>query len=135
MPRVFAEPDRAVAFDVLADIFGRFYTENRATLARLHAAAGADPDLDEAMRRRNVRRQGVIEKLVHELPKTMRAAVPSSELVTVLEVLMSFSTFDAMAGPSRTPKDVVPVVQALVRASLGVPQRQRPRARRRKKSP
>ena len=129
MPRVFAETNRAAAFDLLVEIFGRFYTENRATLGRLRAAAGADPDLDQAMRSRNSRRQLVIERLVRDLPRAKQRAVPDAELVTVLDVLLGFNTFDALAGESRTPSDVVGVVQGLVRGVLGVPRRREARKR------
>lgn len=39
-------------------------------------------------------------------------------LVTVLHTLTSFETFDSLAGPDRTPTEVVPVVVTLVDAAL-----------------
>jgi hypothetical protein len=47
--------------------------------------------------------------------------VPSEEAVNVIYVLLSFDTFDALAGPLRTPEDAVPTVRQLVRAVLGLP--------------
>src|SRR3954466_14675436 len=40
MPAVFQEPDIGVAFDLLVAILGRFYTDNRALMIRIAAAAG-----------------------------------------------------------------------------------------------
>ncbi|HEY2162711.1 MAG TPA: helix-turn-helix domain-containing protein [Gemmatimonadaceae bacterium] len=60
MPDVFQEPDVGEAFDLLVAILGRFYTDNRALMVRMAGAAGLDPDLDEAMRSKNLRRRRVV---------------------------------------------------------------------------
>jgi hypothetical protein len=41
----------------------------------------------------------------------------------VLHMLTSFETFDALAGPDRSPQDVAPLVQRLAVAALGLPRR------------
>jgi AcrR family transcriptional regulator len=120
LPAIFAEKDPAVAFDAIVAVFGRFYTENRPTLARMRAAAGSDADLDEAIRTRNDRRRRGVETLVQRLGKQHRPTVPDEELVTTLDVLLSFNTFDALAGDARKPSDVVPIVRRLVRGVLGL---------------
>ena len=40
--------------------------------------------------------------------------------MNVLFVLLSFETFDALAGESRTPTDVTPVLQRMARLVVGV---------------
>jgi AcrR family transcriptional regulator len=45
------------------------------------------------------------------------------EAVAVLHMLTSFETFDALAGPDRSPRDVAPLVHRLAVAALGLPQR------------
>jgi AcrR family transcriptional regulator len=134
MPAVFAQKDPAKAFDAIIAVFGRFYTENRPTMARMRAAAGSDADLDEAIRKRNDRRRRAVETLVQRLGKEHRPTVPDAELVTTLDVLLSFNTFDALAGETRTPTEVVPVMRRLVRGVLGVtkPARKRAPSRRKK---
>ena len=124
MPKVFMQKDPGDAFDVFVAILGRFYTENRPALARMRAAAGSDPDLDVAMRKRNERRRRGIETIVQRL-RARRATVPDGELVQTLDVLLTFSTFDALAGPDRTPEDVVPVMQQLIRGVLGMSKRRK----------
>jgi len=126
MPAIFMEKDVGAAFDALVKVFGRFYTENRPVMARMRAAAGSDPDLDAAMRKRNDRRRRAIETLVQRLGKKHRPSVPDEELVTTLDVLLSFNTFDMIAGPSRTPEDVAPVMRRLIRSVLGITKRRSP---------
>lgn len=121
MPAVLSETDPAAAFDALVAIFGRFYTDNRPVMVRLSAAAGTDSDLDEAMRIRNERRRRAIETLVQRIPKGQRTGVAAGELVNTLDVMLNFSTFNAIAGPSRTPNDVVAVMRQLIRGLLGEP--------------
>jgi len=121
MPAIFTKKDVGAAFDAFVAVFGRFYTENRKVMAKMRAAAGSDPDLDEAMRRRNERRKRGIETLVQRLGKQHRPSVPDEELVTTLDVLLSFNTFDMIAGAGRTPEDIVPVMRRLIRGVLGIP--------------
>ena len=76
VPAIFMMKDVGAAFDALVAVFGRFYTENRPVMARMRAAAGSDPDLDAAMRKRNERRRRAIETLVQRLGKQHRPSVP-----------------------------------------------------------
>jgi len=123
MQAIFTETDAGTAFDAFVAVFGRFYTENRPVMAKMRAAAGSDPDLDTAMRKRNERRKRGIETLVQRLGKQHHPSVPAAELVTTLDVLLSFNTFDMIAGPDRTPQDVVPLMRRLIRGVLGLPKR------------
>jgi AcrR family transcriptional regulator len=123
MQSIFGEKDVGAAFDAFVAVFARFYTENRPVMAKMRAAAGSDPDLDAAMRKRNERRRRGIETLVQRLEKRHQPSVPAAELVTTLDVLLSFNPFDMIAGPTRTPKDVVPVMRRLIRGVLGLPKR------------
>jgi len=123
MPAVFTKTDVGAAFDGLVAIFGQFYSDNRPMMTRLAAVAGLDPDLDEAMRSRNLRRRRAVETLVQRIDKSHRPAVAASELVNTLDVLLNFSTFNAIAGPDRTPKDVVPHMRRMIRGVLGLPKR------------
>ena len=133
MPAVFQEPDVARAFDGLVSVFGRFYAQNRKVMAKMRAVAGADRDLDVAIRRRNERRRRAIETLVQRLGEAHTPAVPDAELVNTLDLLFTFNTFDTLAGPDRTPEDVIPVMQQLVRGVAGLAQAPDapPRSRRR----
>lgn len=121
MPAVFAEQDLGLAFDQLVGILGRFYTDNRALLVRLTTAAGTDPDLAEVIHGKNLRRRRNVAALLQRMPSTQAPAIATSELVNVLDVLLNFETFNGIAGPSRTPKAVVPHMRRMIRGVLGLP--------------
>jgi AcrR family transcriptional regulator len=120
MPAVFAEPDAGEAFDQLVAILGRFYTDNQALMNRMAGAAATDPDLLEVIRTKNLRRRRAVETLVQRIPAKHKPAVAASELVNTLDVLLNFNTFNGIAGPSRTPKAVVPHVRRMIRSVLGL---------------
>jgi AcrR family transcriptional regulator len=120
IPEILKQSDPLAALDEYVAIFGRFWTINRRAHRRLRAAAVHDAELASAMTNRNERRRRGITELVRRLGQRAQPIVPDVEVVTVLYVLLSFETFDAFAGDRRTPDDVVPVVQRLVRGVLGV---------------
>ena len=130
MPAVFMEEDADAALDAFVGIFGRFYTDNRQVLMSLAAAAGADPDLAQAVRARNALRRRAIEGLLTRIGSAARPAIPRRELAHTLDVLLGFPTFDAIAGRDRTPNDVVPLMRQMIRALLAIEPTRSPAARR-----
>ena len=130
MPAVFEEPDVGVAFDQLVATLGRFYTDNQALMTRMAGAAATDPDLLEVIRTKNLRRRRAVETLVQRIPAGHTPAVADAELVNTLDVLLNFNTFNGIAGPSRTPKGVVPHMQRMIRGVLGLPPQKKARPKR-----
>jgi AcrR family transcriptional regulator len=120
MPDVFEERDPLLALDKFVGVFGRFWTTHRRVHRRLQAAAMQDVELATALTARNERRRRGIKELVRRVGKKARPPLPAGEIVNVLFVLLSFRTFDALAGEDRTPDDVVPVMRVMVRTLLGV---------------
>jgi AcrR family transcriptional regulator len=120
IPEIVKQSDPLAALDEYVAIFGRFWTINRRAHRRLRAAAVHDAELAAAMANRNERRRRGLTELVRRLGDRSKPIVPDVEVATVLYVLLSFETFDAFAGESRTPDEVVPVVRRLVRGVLGV---------------
>ena len=120
MPELFAEKDPAKALDAFVALFGRFWTSNRRAHRRLRAAAIHDPELAAAIDSRNERRRRGLTELTRRLAAIATPTLPAAELVNVLFVLLSFETFDAMAGESRTPTDVTPLLQRMARLIVGV---------------
>lgn len=118
---VFKRPDPLAALDEFVALFGRFWTISRRAHGRLRAAALHDDELATAMGRRNERRRKSITEMLRRLGDRARPIVSRDEIVNVLHVLLSFETFDAFAGPHRTPEDVTPTVRRLVRGVLGLP--------------
>jgi AcrR family transcriptional regulator len=120
MGAVFREPDSLLALDAFVALFGRFWTQNRSTHRRLRSAALRDPDLAAAIASRNERRRQGLAKLLRRFGADRHSPIPDREVVNVLFVLLSFDSFDALAGPDRTPEDVTPIVQTLARMVMGV---------------
>ena len=124
MADVFKQEDPLVALDEYVALFGRFWTLRRRAHGRLRAAAMHDPELAAAMEARNERRRKGIAALLRRLGDKARPVVPRADAVTAIYVLLSFDTFNELAGPDRTPEDVVPMVRRLVRAVLGIQERE-----------
>jgi AcrR family transcriptional regulator len=120
MVEIFKIADPVAAFDDYVALFGRFWTVNRRTHRRLRAAAMHDAELAAAIASRNERRRKGVAELIRRLGDRARPVIPADEAVNVIYVLLSFDTFDALAGPSRTPEEAVPTVRQLVRAVLGL---------------
>jgi AcrR family transcriptional regulator len=117
---IFKLEDPLVALDEYVAIFGRFWTLSRRAHGRLRAAALHDAELAAAMQARNERRRKGIAALLRQLGDQARPVVPRPDAITAIYVLLSFDTFNEIAGPDRTPEDVVPTVRRLVRAVLGI---------------
>ena len=120
MGDVFAEEDPIAAFDAFIALFGRFWTFSRRAHGRLRVAAIDDPELAAAVQARQERRRTALTEIVRRLSPHVSPVVPSTELVNVLYVMLSFDSFDAIAGPSRTPNDVVPILRRMAHAVLGI---------------
>jgi AcrR family transcriptional regulator len=121
MAEIFKQPDALVALDEYVALFGEFWTMNRRTHRRLRAAALHDDELAAAIAARNNRRHRSIAEMMRRLGDQAHPVVGRDEAPNVMFVLLAFETFDALAGEHRAPTDVVPVVQRLVRAVLGLP--------------
>ena len=120
MADIFKHPDALAALDEYVAVFGRFWTLNRRAHARLRAAALHDEELATAMAARNERRRKGVAELLRRLGDKARPVVSRAEVVDVIYLLLSFDTFNELAGEGRTPEDVVPTMARLVRAVLGI---------------
>lgn len=120
MSDIFKQQDPFIALDEYVAIFGRFWTLNRRAHGRLRAAALHDEELAAAMGARNERRRKGVAELLRRFGDTARPVVPRADAINVIYLLLSFDTFNELAGVDRTPEDVVPTMRRLVRAVLGV---------------
>ena len=120
IPEIFKEPDPLVALDQYVALFGEFWTTNRRTHRRLRAAALHDDELATAIAGRNERRRRGVSELLRRLADRVQPVVPRDDVGNVIYVLLSFDTFDALAGDERTPEDVVPLVRQIIRGVLNL---------------
>ena len=115
----FRRPDPRAALDEFIRVFGRFWEANRLTTRRLRALAALDGEFARVVRARDERRRkglGVIVGRMAEGDGHLAAA--RDELVELLFALIGFENFDALAGPTRSCSDVVPLVQRVARAAI-----------------
>jgi AcrR family transcriptional regulator len=118
------QPDPLDALAGYVAAFGRFWVAERLVLRRLRSLAALDPELEHGVRARDARRRKGLELLAGRLADRYGHPHPDAlaEAVTVLHMLTSFETFDALAGPDRSPQDVAGQVHRLAVAALGLPQ-------------
>ena len=118
----FRRPEPLDALDEYITVFGRFWDSDRLVTRRLRALAALDPDFEQVVRARDEwRRRGVRVIMQRFVERHMLSPTePLDETVDALFTLLSFETFDTLAGSSRSIQGVVPVVQRLARAALGL---------------
>jgi AcrR family transcriptional regulator len=119
------QPDPLAALAGYVAAFARFWAAERLVLRRLRSLAALDPELEQGVRARDARRRKGLELLAGRLADRYGHPPPDAlaEAVVALHMLTSFETFDALAGPDPSPRDVAGQVHRLAVAALGLPQR------------
>lgn len=122
LPAAFQRQDPFDALTKVIDVFAHFWSSDRVVLRRLRGMAALDPELDEVLWARNEGRRNGLRVVLGRLAGQRNWPAPQSvdETVDLLHTLISFETFDVLAGKSRTPEDVAPLVQRAARAILGL---------------
>jgi AcrR family transcriptional regulator len=118
----FAQPKARAALAEFIAVFGRFWASDRVLIRRLGALSVLDPDIEQTLVGRNERRREGARVLIRRLREESGRPGPDNfdETVEVLLALTSFHTFDSIAGTTRSPEEVVPLVRRLVFAALGL---------------
>jgi AcrR family transcriptional regulator len=122
LPEAFRQPDPLAALDSFIAVFGHFYAAHRLISRRLRGLALLDQDLERALAARNERRRTGLSVLLQRLAERYGEPAPEAreEAVTVLYMLTSFESFDTLAGDVHSPAGVVPLVQRVAYAALGI---------------
>jgi len=120
-PAAFQRPDPMDALAAVIDIFAHFWSSDRVVLRRLRGMAALDPELDEVLWTRNEGRRNGLRVILGRLAEQGRSTPQSLEnTVDLLHTLLSFESFDVLAGRTRTPADVAPLLHQTARAILGL---------------
>jgi AcrR family transcriptional regulator len=103
-------------------VFSRFWEADRLVMRRLRALANLDPDFEQVIRSRDEWRRRGLQVIVGRFVERYRRPAPEAldEVIAVLYTLLSFEFFDTLAGPTRSMQEVVPAVQQLAHAALGL---------------
>jgi AcrR family transcriptional regulator len=122
LPEAFRQPEPLDALDTFIAIFGQFYTTHRLIDRRLRGLALLDQDLARSLAARNERRRTGLAVLLQRIAERHGRPAPEEreEAVAILQMLTSFESFDILAGDARSPADVVPLLQRVAHAALGI---------------
>ena len=122
LANTFRRPEPFDALDEYISVFSRFWDSDRLVTRRLRALAALDSDFEQVVRARDEwRRQGlrvIVGRLVEKHGQPTSGAF--DETVDVLYTLLSFESFDTLAGPTRTVEEVAPIVRRIAHAALGL---------------
>jgi AcrR family transcriptional regulator len=122
LAEAFRRPEPLDALNDYLKTFSRFWNSDRLVMRRLRALAALDPDFEQVVRARDEWRRRGIRVIVGRIVE--KHAHPTSEdfdeTVNVLYTLLSFESFDTLAGPARSIEEVAPVMRRLVYAVLGL---------------
>ena len=102
--------------------FGRFWTTDRIIIRRLHAMITLDSEMAKSEAARQERRRKGLQVIVGRLNEEYKLAtdLPLDEIIEIVHTLTGFETFDALAGTTRSPEEVVPIVQKLILEVMGL---------------
>lgn len=122
LPDAFRQPDPLDALAGYISVFGRFWAADRRVTRRLHGLAALDSELERALAAREERRRTGVRVILGRLSERYGRPIPArfDESVDVLSMLTGFESFDALAGPARSPEEAVPLVQRLALAVIGL---------------
>jgi AcrR family transcriptional regulator len=122
LANAFRRTDPFEALDEFVRVFGQFWQSDRIVTRRLRAMSALDPDFEKVIKARDERRREGLRVIVQRFVE--KYGNPASEVfddtVNLLFTLLSFETFDTLAGSTRSIEEVVPLVQSLAQAALGV---------------
>jgi AcrR family transcriptional regulator len=120
LANAFRQPDPLEALDEYIRVFSRFWQSDRLVTRRLRALSTLDPDFEQVVKARDERRREGLRVIVRRLVEKYGKPAPDAvdEIVNILFTLLSFETFDTLAGSTRSIEEVSPVVQRLARAAL-----------------
>ncbi len=118
----FRRPEPFDALDEYITVFSRFWDSDRLVTRRLRALAALDSDFEQVVRARDERRRHGLHVIVGRLVEKHGRPTPEAvdETVNVLYTLLSFESFDTLAGPTRSIEEVAPMVRRLAHTALGL---------------
>jgi len=122
LANAFRRPEPLDALDEFITVFSGFWNADRLVMRRLRALATLDPDFEQVVRARDERRRHGLRVIAGRLVEKYGRPAPEAfdEAVDVLYTLLSFESFDTLAGPTRSIEEVTLVVRRLAHAALGL---------------
>lgn len=120
LANAFRRAEPLEALDAYITVFSRFWNSDRLVTRRLRALAALDSDFEQVVGARDERRRQGLRVILQRLNEKYGQPAPEAleETVNVLYTLLSFESFDTLAGPGRSIEEVASIVQQLAHAAL-----------------
>jgi AcrR family transcriptional regulator len=116
----FCRTEPLEALEAYITIFSHFWEADRLVIRRLLALTALDPDFAQVVQARDERRlegtRVIVGRFVEKCGQSGDQAF--DEVVRVLYTLLSFESFDMLAGPTRSIEEVAPVMFKLAQLAL-----------------
>jgi AcrR family transcriptional regulator len=116
----FRRTEPLEALETFVNIFSHFWDADRMVIRRLLALAALDPDFAQVIQARDERRLEGTRVIVGRFAEKYGQPEGESfdEVVRVLYTLLSFGSFDTLAGPTHSIEEVAPLIFRLAQAAL-----------------
>jgi len=120
LPNAFQREEPAAILGELMAIYGRCWHGQRLVIRRIKAIAAFDPQLERALRTREMERRVGLRRFAERMARGGPMRVPDGvDVVEVLALCTAFELFDSLAGPERAIAEVIPAAQGLAARMLG----------------
>jgi AcrR family transcriptional regulator len=116
----FCRTEPLEVLEAYINIFSHFWEADRMVIRRLLALTALDPDFAQVVQARNERRLEGTRIIVGRFVEQCEHLGSESfdEVVRVLYTLLSFESFDTLAGPTRSIEEVAPTMFRLAQLVL-----------------
>jgi AcrR family transcriptional regulator len=121
MPEVFLEPDPVAAIEKLVSIFVGFWASDPVAIRRLRAMAILDPEIANGIQARDARRAHIAGEILKQMVTAERKKFTQQQLnaaATALSMLTGFATYDALASPGHSQKEIIAIIARLARCAV-----------------
>jgi AcrR family transcriptional regulator len=119
LPNAFGREEPTAILAELIAIYGRCWHSQRRVIRRIKASAAFDPQLERALRTREMERRVGLRRFAERMARSGSIRVPDGvDVVEVLALSTAFELFDSLAGPERPIEQVIPAAQGIAARML-----------------
>jgi AcrR family transcriptional regulator len=120
LPNAFQRAEPAAVLAELIAIYGRCWHSQRQVIRRIKASAAFDPQLERALRTRELERRVGLRRFAERMARGGSLRAPDGvDVAEVLALCTAFELFDSLAGPERPIDQMIPAAQSIAARVLG----------------
>ncbi|GER91152.1 hypothetical protein KDW_53140 [Dictyobacter vulcani] len=116
----FQQPESRDALSAYITTFGHFWDADRLVTRRLRALAALDPEFEQVLHSRDERRRKGVRTLIERMAAQHGCPAPEKieDAVAILFTLISFESFDSIAGNTRSLEEITPLICQLSQTAI-----------------